>query len=149
MPLNPDLQGRVFPATTPYLVGREKIREFARAVSATSPTNVDVDAARAAGHADLVAPPTFTVVIQERALAQLVAAPNTGLDPTRVVHATEKAVFSRPIVAGDELTAVLTVTSVTERAGNAILGIDSDIRDSSGGHVATITSTILTRGDDQ
>ena len=60
--MNPELQGRTFPPTEPYLVGREKVREFARAVFATNPINSDVDAARAAGYSDVVAPPTFPVV---------------------------------------------------------------------------------------
>ena len=66
--MNPELQGRVFAPTEPYLVGREKVREFARAVFAANPINLDVDAARAAGHADMVAPPTFAVVVQEARL---------------------------------------------------------------------------------
>ena len=88
--MNPELQGRSFPPTRPYLVGREKVREFARAVLATNPINFDVDAARAAGHADLVAPPTFPVVVQERTLAQLLAEPDAGIDFTRVVHGDQR-----------------------------------------------------------
>ena len=110
--MNPELQGRVFPPTSPYLVGREKIREFARAVLATSPLNFDVDAARAAGHADLVAPPTFPVVVQESTLAQLLAEPDAGIDFSRVVHGDQRFSYTRPVVAGDELTATLTVSSV-------------------------------------
>ena len=42
-----------------YAVGREKIREYALAVGETNPLHLDLEAARAAGHADLVAPPMF------------------------------------------------------------------------------------------
>ena len=80
--MNPELQGREFAPTAPYLVGREKVREFARAVFAANPINHDVDAARAAGHADIVAPPTFAVVVQEHTLAQLLAEPDAGIDFT-------------------------------------------------------------------
>ena len=73
MPVNPELVGREFPPTPPYLVGREKVREFARAVLATSPLNLDPDAARAAGYADVVAPPTFATVIQDATLQQLLS----------------------------------------------------------------------------
>ena len=112
MPVNPELQGRSYPPTPPYLVGREKVREFARAVLATSPLNLDPEAARAAGYADVVAPPTFPVVVQEHTLAQLLADPDAGIDFTRVVHGDQRFSYARPIVAGDELTATLTVTSV-------------------------------------
>ncbi len=75
----PELQGRSSRPVEPYLVGREKIREFARAVFATNPIHLDVEAARAAGgYADVIAPPTFAVVVQEQTLAQLLAAPDAA-----------------------------------------------------------------------
>ena len=60
MTINPDLQGRSYPAQEVYDVGREKIREFARAVKATHPAHFELDAAKALGHGDLVAPPTLS-----------------------------------------------------------------------------------------
>ncbi|WP_072687206.1 FAS1-like dehydratase domain-containing protein [Rhodococcus marinonascens] len=143
--LNPALPGRVFTTAGPYQVGREKIREFARAVSATHPIHHDPAAARAAGHPDVVAPPTFTTVVQGGAVHQLTTDPDTGIDPARhiPVHTTEKLDFTRHIVAGDELTTTLTVTGLTERANAAILNTTSEIRDHNGHHVVTITSTLL------
>lgn len=147
MAVNPELVGRVFPATTPYLVGREKVREFARAVFATNPVNLDVDAARAAGYDDIVAPPTFAVVVQEQTLAQLLSEPDAGIDFSRVVHGEQRFSFSRPIVAGDVLTAVLTVASVKTLAGNAMVTALSAITDAAGHHVVTASSTLVVRGD--
>ena len=146
--MNPELRGRVFPPAPPYLVGREKVREFARATASTSPLSVDVDAARAAGHADLVAPPTFPVVVQEATLAQLLAEPDAGIDFARVVHGEQRFSYSRPVVAGDELTATLTVTAVKALGGNAMVTAESAITDGSGAHVVTATSTLVVRGDD-
>ena len=146
--MNPELQGRSFPPTSPYLVGREKVREFARAVLATNPINLDVDAARAAGHADLVAPPTFPVVVQERTLAQLLAEPDAGIDFTRVVHGDQRFSFTRPVVVGDELTATLTVTSVKSLGAHSMVTAESVIVDSAGAHVVTAVSTLVVRGDE-
>lgn len=148
MAINPDIAGRVFPPTAPYLVGREKIREFARAVFTINPISHDVQAARAAGHADLVAPPTFPVVIQEATLAQLLADPDAGIDFSRVVHGEQRFTFSRPIVAGDELTATLTVASVKSLGGNSMVTAESHIVDAHGAHVVTASSTLVVRGDD-
>ena len=147
MSVNPELQGRVFPPTEPYLVGREKIREFARAVFSASPLNTDVAAARAAGYDDLVAPPTFPVVIQEATLQQLLAEPDAGIDFSHVVHGEQRFTYSRPIVAGDELTATLTVSSVKSLGGNSMVTADSSIVDASGAHVVTAISTLVVRGD--
>jgi acyl dehydratase len=147
MAVNPDLVGLSFPPTPPYLVGREKVREFSRAVFATNPINLDPVAAQAAGYADVVAPPTFAVVIQEGTLAQLLAAPNSGIELTRVVHGSQQFSYTRPIVAGDELTAQLTVESIKTLAGNALVTAVSEITDAQGTHVCTATSMLVVGGD--
>ena len=95
------------------------MREFARAVLATSPLNLDPEAARAAGYADVVAPPTFATVMQDATLQQLLADDDAGVDFSRVVHGDQRFTFTRPIVAGDELTATMTVTSVKTLGGHA------------------------------
>lgn len=148
MPVNPDLQGRTLPSAPPYLVGREKVREFARATFSTSPLNLDPEAARAAGYADVVAPPTFAVVVQEHTLAQLLAEPDAGIDFTRVVHGDQRFSFTRPIVAGDELTATLTVTSVKSLGDHSMVTAASEMVDADGAHVVTATSTLVVRGDE-
>lgn len=146
MAVNPELQGRVFPPTAPYLVGREKVREFSRAVLSESPLNLDPQAAALAGYADVIAPPTFAVVVQEATLAQLLAEPDAGIDFTRVVHGDQHFRYSRPIVAGDELTATLTVVSVKTLGANAMVTAESAIVDAAGAHVVTATSTLVVRG---
>ncbi|MFK4730744.1 MaoC family dehydratase N-terminal domain-containing protein [Agromyces mediolanus] len=148
MSVNPELVGREFPPTAPYLVGREKVREFARAVLASTPISLDPEAAQAAGYADVVAPPTFAVVIQEQTLAQLLAEPDAGIDFTRVVHGDQRFVQSRPIVAGDLLTATLAVTSVKSLGAHAMVTAESTITDAEGAHVVTAISTLVVRGED-
>ncbi|GAA1825619.1 FAS1-like dehydratase domain-containing protein [Agromyces salentinus] len=148
MPVNPELQGRVFPPAEPYLVGREKVREFARAVFATNPVNLDVEAAQAAGYADVVAPPTFAVVVQEHTLAQLLAEPDAGIDFSRVVHGDQRFTSTRPIVAGDLLTATLTVASVKTLGPHSMVTAESAITDAAGEHVVTAISTLVVRGDE-
>ena len=146
--MNPELQGREFPPTEPYLVGREKVREFAASVFSTSPLNFEAAAAIAAGYPDVVAPPTFAVVVQDRTLAQLLAAPDAGIDFSRVVHGDQRFSYTRPIVAGDELTARLTVSSVKSLGGHSMVTADSVITDATGAHVVTAISTLVVRGDE-
>ncbi|WP_191413695.1 MULTISPECIES: MaoC family dehydratase N-terminal domain-containing protein [unclassified Salinibacterium] len=148
MPVNPELQGREFAPTAPYLVGREKIREFSNAVFATDPVNHDPDAARAAGYSDIVAPPTFAVVVQERTLAQLLSEPDAGIDFSRVVHGDQRFSYTRPIVAGDELTATLTVASVKTLGPHSMVTAQSNVVDAAGEHVVTATSTLVVRGEE-
>ncbi len=77
--------GRTFPPVV-YAVGREKIREYAAAVGETNPLHLDVAAARAAGHADVVAPPMFAVVYAAPAIAPVFTDPEVGIDFARMVH---------------------------------------------------------------
>lgn len=146
--VNPDVQGRVYPPTQPYLVGREKVREFARAVLSDSPIHLDPEAARAAGFADVVAPPTFAVTVQEATLAQLLADEEAGVDFTRVVHGDQRFTYTRPIVAGDELTATLTIAAVKQLGGHSMVTASSAIVDAAGEHVVTALSTLVVRGEE-
>ena len=143
MPVNSELVGREFPPTAPYLVGREKVREFARAVFADAPQHTDVEAARAAGYADVVAPPTFAMVVQDLTLQQLLAEPDSGIVLARTIHAEQRFTYTRPIVAGDELTATLAVTGIRALGGNAMITSDATITDAAGDHVVTTTSVLL------
>ena len=147
--MNSELVGREFPPTAPYLVGREKVREFARAVFADAPQHTDVIAARAAGFADVVAPPTFAMVVQDHTLQQLLAEPDSGIVLARTIHAEQRFTYSRPIVAGDELTAELKVTGIRMMAGNALITSDAEITDAEGSHVVTATSVLLVGSDEE
>lgn len=148
MPVNPELLGREFPPTQPYLVGREKVREFARAVFADAPEHVDPEAARSLGYADVVAPPTFAMVIQDLTLQQLLAEPDSGIALERTIHAKQSFRWTRPIVSGDELTGRMTVTGLRAMGAGAMVTSETEITDGEGGHVVTASSVLLIGGDE-
>ncbi len=145
--MNPELAGRAYPPTEPYLVGREKIREFASAVQATDPAHFDVAAARAAGHDDLVAPPTFSIVVQQRGLDQLLSDESAGIELHRVVHGDQRFVLERPIIAGDELTVQFSVANVRSLGGNSMLSTEAEITDADGELVAVSYATLVVGGE--
>lgn len=149
MPVNPDLPGRIYPAAGIYDVGREKIREFARAVKAANPAHYDVEAAQALGYADLVAPPTFAIIVAQRADAQLINDPESGIDFSMVVHGEQRFSHHRPIVAGDALQAELHVDSVRAMGGGIMISTRAEISTVSGEPVTTTVSKIVVRGDGQ
>lgn len=146
MSVNPEIVGREFPPTSPYLVGREKVREFARATFADAPQHLDPAAARALGYADVVAPPTFAMVIQDLTLQQLLAVEDSGIELHRLVHAEQRFSYTRPIVAGDELVAQLAITGIRTLGGNAMVTSEATITDITGAHVVTATSVLLVGG---
>lgn len=148
MSVNASLQGRTYPPAAPYAVGREKIREFAVAVKATHPVHLDLDAARAAGYTDVVAPVTFAVVIAQRAEAAYITDPEAGIDFARVVHAEERFTHHRPIVAGDEITAAVTVDRARAVGTGGMVTTRTELTAADGEAVATVLSTLLVRGED-
>ena len=145
--VNPAIEGKIYPRTESYLVGREKIREFAKAVFSKDPANLDLEAAKSLGYKDLIAPPTFAVVIQERSLTQVITDSEAALDFSRVVHGDQRFIHVRPIVAGDELTSELKVASVKQLAGNSMVSFETQIFDSSQDLVCTAISTLVVRGE--
>ena len=146
MALNPDLVGRQYPPSPVYVVGREKVREFAAAINDTNPLSTDLDAARAAGFADLVAPPTFAFEITHVAMGNAMFDPDLGLDYTRVVHGEQRFEYHRPLVAGDEVTVVAMITSIRAAAGNDMLTLRSDVLDPAGDVIVSTHSVIVARG---
>lgn len=145
--LNLSYRGRTLPATAPYLVSREKIREFATAVGATEPAHHDPAAARALGYADVVAPPTFPVVVTLLGSEQLRADPELGLDFTRVVHGDQRFAYGRPVVAGDELVCRVTVEEITERAGHGFLTTRTEVTTVAGEPVVAVWAKLVVRGE--
>lgn len=134
MPVNPDLQGRTYPPTPPVVVTAQRIEAFAEAVGATDPGSP-------------IGPPTFAIVVQQAALDALLADPDTGFEIRNVVHGEQRFAYARPIVAGDELTGTMTVTSIRTLGANAMVTAETVIADANGAQVATATSMLLVGGD--
>ncbi|HEX5595666.1 MAG TPA: MaoC family dehydratase N-terminal domain-containing protein [Micromonosporaceae bacterium] len=147
MPMNPSFVGRSYPPTAPYQVGREKIREFATAVGATDPVHHDPEAARALGYADVVAPPTFPVIITMAAGQQVVEDPEIGVDFSRVVHGDQRFAYTRPVVAGDELVCVTTIEEIFSRGGHGFLTMRGEVSTADGEPVVTAWSKLVVRGE--
>lgn len=147
MPVDTALVGRSYPPTPAYRVSREKIREFADAIKDPNPAYRDKDAARALGHADVVAPPTMAIRLTLDAGAQVVLDPELGLDFSRVVHGEERFVHHRPIVAGDVLEVVATLDDVKQLAGNDIVTTRYEVRTVDGEAVTTAYETLVARGE--
>ena len=146
MPVNSSFAGRTYPPTAPYAVGRETIREFAEAVGAVDPVHTDRDFARARGYRDVIATPTFAVLVAQQCDKQLMTDPEAGIDFSRVVHGEQRFVHHRPITAGDEIVGVLTVDAVREAGGHAMVTTRSELATVEGEPVCTATSTIVIRG---
>jgi acyl dehydratase len=145
MPLNTDAIGKSYPPVV-YAVGREKIREYAAAVGETNPLHHDLDAARAAGYADIVAPPMFAVVYAARSIMAGLFDPDVGINLAMMLHAGQEFRWGPMVVAGDEITSTGTFTDIAERGGMAFYVFESVSSNQAGETVCTATWTNIVRG---
>jgi acyl dehydratase len=143
--MNAEAIGKTYPPTI-YAVGREKIREYAAAVGETNPLYFDVDAAKAAGYADVVAPPMFAVVFAARSVAPAIFDPEVGLNFAMMVHGSQEFQWGPLVVAGDEVTTTATVKDISERGGMRFYVFKSDSDNQRGERVCTGTWTNIVRG---
>ena len=146
MPVNPDFAGRSFPPSEPYEVSRVKIAEFAQAIGDSSPRCQDRAAAQAAGYPDVIAPPTFAIVITMASSGHAMADEDLGLDYSMVVHGEQRFSHARPLHAGDVVGAQTTITDITPRRTMTMLTTRTDITTTGGEHVCTALSTLVERG---
>jgi acyl dehydratase len=131
MPVDETLAGRTFPPTAPYLVTEERVAEFAAA------TGTPWDGGPA--------PVTFPIVVAFRAMTDLMEDPSVGISLHRVVHGEQRFTYHRPVMAGDELTAELTVDSLRQMGGADIIGTRSEITDADGAPVVTARAVLVHR----
>lgn len=148
MPLDPSFTGRSYPPSQPYDVSREKIREFADATGATSPAHRDPEAAKALGHRDVIAPPTFAIVVSMKTNETVMFDPELKLDYSRVVHGDQSFVHHRPITAGDQLVSTAHIDAITSRMGNDMITVRTEITTVEGEPVTTARSMLVVRGED-
>jgi acyl dehydratase len=146
MAVNRDFVGRSFPTSDPYEVSRIKIAEFAAAIGDPNPLYRDRAAAQAAGHTDVIAPPTFPIVISMAATGAALSDPGLGLNYAMVVHGEQQFEYTRPITAGDVLTAQSTITDIRDVGRNVMLTTSTQIRTTAGELVCTAVGTLVERG---
>ncbi|HLV72642.1 MAG TPA: MaoC family dehydratase N-terminal domain-containing protein [Vulgatibacteraceae bacterium] len=144
MALNRDFIGRSFPPTEPYEVSRVKIREFADAIGDPNPLYRDQEAAKAAGHPDVIAPPTFPIVVSLGNAA--LADPDLNLNYAMVVHGEQRFEYTRPMRAGDVVTCTSTITEIKSIGNNEKMVIETDIKTVEGEHICKTYNTIVERG---
>jgi acyl dehydratase len=145
MGVHAEAVGKSYPPTL-YAVGREKVKEYALATGETNPLHLDHEAARAAGYADVVAPPMFAVVYCSPAMGPALFDPDLGIDFALLVHGGQEFKWGPLVVAGDEITTTVSVTSVQERAGNGFYVFESVSTNQDDHTVCVGTWTNIVRG---
>jgi acyl dehydratase len=146
MAINRDYLGKTFPPGEPYEVSRVKLAEFADAIGDPNPIYRDRGAAREAGFPDVIAPPTFPIVISVASSSRAIGDPGLNLNYAMVVHGDQRFEYSRPLAAGDVVTAEVTIADIRDVGRNSMLTTRTEIRTIDGEHVCTAHSTLVERG---
>ncbi len=146
MAINPDFLGRIFSPSEPYEVSRVKLAEFADAIGDPNPVYRDRAAAQQAGFPDVIAPPTFPIVISMASSGRALAEPGLNLNYAMVVHGEQRFEYSRPLHAGDVVTAQVTISDIRDVGRNSMMTTTTQIAAVDGEHVCTAYSTLVERG---
>jgi len=111
--------GRELPAST-FDIERGRLTFFAQAIGETDPVYRDPEAARAAGHPDVPAPPTFLFSgeLDSGALEHLVR--EMGLDLLRVLHGEQTFTYHALAYAGERMTIRSRIDDIYERKNGAM-----------------------------
>ena len=111
-------------------VEKGQLRFFAKATNETNPIYFDEEAAKAAGHPALPAPPTFVFSLALGAPAKrgniLDAENGMGVDMRRILHGEQRFEYHRQIYAGDRVTLVTTTSEIYDKKGGALEFIAQD-----------------------
>ena len=145
MPVKTEAIGKSYPPHV-YAVGREKIREYAQAVGESNALHLDVEAARAAGYRDVVAPPMFAVVYSAPAVGPAIFDPDVGINFALMVHGAQEFEWGPLVVAGDEISTTVTVKDISERDGKGFYVFETVSTNQDGEAVCTGIWTNIVRG---
>jgi acyl dehydratase len=129
-----------------YAVGREKVKEYARAVGETNPLYLDEASARAAGYADVVAPPMFAVVYSGPAVVPALFDPAVEMNFAMMVHGGQQFEWGELVVAGDEITTTASVKEIYEQDGRGYYVFESMSVNQRGEQVCRGTWSHIVRG---
>jgi acyl dehydratase len=145
--LNPDYVGKTFAPSAPYEVSRVKIAEFATAIGEQSPVCFDQEAAVKAGYPDVIAPPTFAIVISSAGASATIRDPGLGLNYAMVVHGEQSFTHSRPLHAGDVVVTQTTIEQIKPLRKHTSMTMRTEVTTTDGELVCTARNTLVERGE--
>ena len=147
MAINPAYVGKTFEPSAPYEVSRVKIAEFATAIGEQSPLCYDQEAAVKAGYPDVIAPPTFAIVISTAGASATIRDPGLGVNYAMVVHGEQSFSHVRPLHAGDVVLTQTTIEQIKPMRKHTSVTMRTEITTTDGELVCTARNTLVERGE--
>lgn len=142
--IDPKIVGKTYPPTT-YVVGIEKIKEYANAVGERNPLCTDPEAAAAGPYGEIVAPPTFAVIYTREMAGQCLFDKELSLNLMMLLHGEQEFIFHKAVKHGDVVVTTGKLASVEARKSNLVIILECESR-VEGELVTTTIFTFLIRG---
>jgi acyl dehydratase len=143
MALKADVLGMIHRYPEVFVVGREQVRQFAKAVKSDHPASMDEAAAAELGHDTLVAGPTFVSIVALLVQQDFFRVVDVGMETMQIIQVDQKFVYHRPIKVGDRLHATVEVISVENRFGADIVQTRNTLTDDDGGVIMEAYTTLM------
>ncbi len=143
MAIKLDVLGMVHAHPDYFIVGREQVREFSRAVKNDHPAHYHEDAAAELGYDGLVVPVTFVSIIALLVQQDFFRKFDTGFETMQIVQVDQQFIYHQPITVGDKLYPVVEVVSVDERFGADIVVTRNTLTNDQGELVMEAFTTLM------
>ncbi|MCT7658282.1 (3R)-hydroxyacyl-ACP dehydratase subunit HadA [Mycobacterium deserti] len=143
-----DYVGTHFRYPDHYVVGREKIREYATAVKNDDAAFFDEKAAAELGHDQLLAPLTFISVFGYKAQSAMFDAAGIGITDAKIVQVDQVLKYRMPIKTGDKLYCDVHIDSIRKAHGTDIITTRNIITNENGDVVQESYTTLAGRSEE-
>ena len=108
-----------------YVVGQEKIKEYAIAVGDLNPLYTDPDFAKKSKYSTIIAPPMFVVVFARDAMFSLFLDPEIKIDMPRLVHGEQEFNFHKIVKANDSIKTSSKIKNIYGKNNNDFIELET------------------------
>ena len=136
--------GKKYPAST-YEIGKEKVKEYARAVGDFNPLYLDDGKAKASKYGGIIAPPTFAVVYAREPVGHMLFDNDLALNIPMLVHGEQEFEFYKVVRPGDVITTEGEIGEIYDKKGKDFISMITTSRNQKGDMVCKGKWTFVIR----
>lgn len=145
MPINTKFIGREYKPVT-YVVGQEKIKEYALAVGDLNPLYIDPESAKKSKYGTVVAPPMFVVVFAKESMFNLFLDSELNLNISRLVHGEQEFNFHEVVKANDSIKTISKIKNIYQKNNNDFIQLETNSYNQNNELVVNGLWTFIIRG---
>jgi acyl dehydratase len=143
MALKIDIRGMSWQYPDYFEVGREQVREFARAIKCDDPACFDEAAAAELGYPTIIAPLTFVSILAKLVQDDFFRNVDVGMETMQIVQVDQQFIYHKPMFVGDKIFGRMEVESVNERFGADIVVTKNTCTNQDGEVILTAYTTLM------